>query len=303
MIDKDGIERPDSPDEHVMELKQRKKKVKIKKKTYKNRNLFYLIWCGIIHAIAVLVLNPMFRISRGVRIHGKKEHYKPIKGKTGIITIANHCYNFDMPILCANAFPEKKLWYVTLQSNLELRFFGFMIKSLGAIAIPRQLSKMPLFMDAIDDMLKKKRLIHFMPETALWNYYRDLRPFKQGAFKFAVKNSAPILPMAVTFRFKNEKARKKHAGNPKKYKVDVTYLAPQFPDLTIEKEIDRINELRDRCHANMKAFLDEKYKDWPCLVPVTETEPSVIGEEVSVMTLEPSGVAAQDEGFGAEQSA
>ena len=42
MIDKDGIERPDSPDGHILERKNQKRKVKFDGKySYRPRNIFF----------------------------------------------------------------------------------------------------------------------------------------------------------------------------------------------------------------------------------------------------------------------
>ena len=36
----------------------------------------------------------------------------------------------------------------------------------------------------------------------MWPYYSKIRPFKDGAFSFAVKNDAPIIPICICFRKK-----------------------------------------------------------------------------------------------------
>ena len=53
-------------------------------------------------------------------------------------------------------------------------------------------------MTAIDTLLKRGDKVLVYPEKALWWNYRKPRPFKIGAFKFAVSAGVPVIPMFIT---------------------------------------------------------------------------------------------------------
>ena len=50
-----------------------------------------------------------------------------------------------------------------------------------------------------------KKAIVTLRKRSLWPFYRGIRPFKKGAFRFAVNNNVSILPIVITFRGKKEK--------------------------------------------------------------------------------------------------
>ena len=44
------------------------------------------------------------------------------------------------------------------------------------------------------------KIVNFYPEHALWPRYENLRPFKPGAFRYAVKFGVPVLPVFIEFK-------------------------------------------------------------------------------------------------------
>jgi 1-acyl-sn-glycerol-3-phosphate acyltransferase len=46
--------------------------------------------------------------------------------------------------------------------------------------------------------MKKNKQVLFYPEQGMWWNYRKPRPLKNGAFKFAAKYDAPIIPFFIT---------------------------------------------------------------------------------------------------------
>ena len=84
-----------------------------------------------------------------------------------------------------------------------------------------------------------------MPEGAMWHHYRDLRPFKKGAFSYAVKNGAPILPAVTTMRIVHKSLKKK------KYRLKLSYLPAIYPDASLP-EAEAVEKLKNDTHAAMK---------------------------------------------------
>ena len=56
------------------------------------------------------------------------------------------------------------------------------------------------FLTAVDTILQNGNFILIYPEQSLWWNYKKPKPLKEGAFKFAVKNNVPIIPIFITLR-------------------------------------------------------------------------------------------------------
>ena len=229
MLDRDGIERPDTFDGHALEFEHKEKRYTVTEETYSPRNPFYIFFCFIVHGIAVAALSLIGLILFRARVHGKK-YYREVK-KSGGIIVCNHVHYFDIVLTSSLLSPFKKVWVTTIQSNMDIPVAGFFERVLGAIPIPDERAKMPLFIDAVDKRLQKRNFVSFMPETALWPHYRDLRPFKPSAFRFAAKNSVPVLPVTLTFRMK-QKTNKK-GETVRKYKFTYDFLPPVYPNKSL----------------------------------------------------------------------
>lgn len=57
---------------------------------------------------------------------------------------------------------------------------------------------MKKFFKAVSTILGRGEKILIYPEQAMWWNYKKPRPLKAGAFRFAVKNSVPIIPAFIT---------------------------------------------------------------------------------------------------------
>lgn len=256
MIDRDGIERPDKPDEHAFDFKHKKNKYKVTEKTYRRRNPFYLFFCFIIRYIAVFFLSLIGIFKFGARSRSRK-HYRKAK-KTGAVIICNHAHYFDVVLIASQLSPFKKVWITTIQSNMDIPVAGPIERVLGAVPIPDDRADMDKFITAIDYRLKKKNFVAFMPEVALWPYYRDIRPFKISPFRFAAKNNVPVLPVTLTFRVKK---KVKRSGETKlKYKFHYDFLPPVYPDK--EKSVpDNTGEMHTATYELMAANIEKRNRE------------------------------------------
>ena len=253
MLDRDGIERPDSYDGHQLEFKHKEKRYAVTDKTYSPRNPFYIFFCFVIRGIAVVALSLIGKIGFGARIHGKK-YYRAVK-KSGGVIVCNHVHYFDIVLTASLLSPFKKVWVTTIQSNMDIPVAGYFERVLGALPIPDERAKMGMFIKAIDERLQKRNLVAFMPETALWVYYRDLRPFKPSAFRFAAKNSVPVLPVTLSFRMK-QKTNKK-GETVRKYKFTYDFLPPVYPDKSLSVP-DNTDYMLKASHALMEEKIAER---------------------------------------------
>ena len=93
---------------------------------------------------------------------------------------------------------------------------------------------------------------HIFPEAAMWPYYNQLRPFKSGAFHFAITNNVPIIPYVLLFR------KSKGFGKivRKRPKITVVICKPIYANQSLDKK-DQINDLCEKTHSVMQQVLDQ----------------------------------------------
>jgi len=88
----------------------------------------------------------------------------------------------------------------------------FFMKNCGVLPLSSNMQTMKLFLRAVDNMLKKGEFILVYPEESMWPDYKKPKPLKDGAFKFAVKNNVPVLPVFITLEnseFTDKKTKEK----------------------------------------------------------------------------------------------
>ena len=242
MIDADGIERPDDPFAHTLEMPHRGKLKKITKKSQLvKKNPIYKFFCYLLRIFVMVVLCVVYFFAFRLKVEGKKNK-REIKKR--VVVVGNHCHVIDVTLFPITFMP--RMMYITsIPENFQIPVLGGLIKMLGAIPIPTNLSGMRLFNEVTNELLQDERAVAFMPEGAKWHHYRDLRPFKKGAFTYAVKNGAPVLPAVTTIRIVHKSLKKK------KYRLKLSYLPAIYPDASLP-EAEAVEKLKQETHAAMK---------------------------------------------------
>ena len=178
-------------------------------------------------------------IRYGLKIHNRKilKKHKELL-KDGAITICNHVLMWDY--LCIlTAIRPKLQYHAAWATNLEGPNGPF-IRLVGGVPIPtNNIRAVAKWQQAMDEVIKDKKWIHFFPEGSMWFYYPDVRPFKPGVFKFAVKHNKPVIPMGISFR--PRKGIWKLFG--KKPFADLWIGEPILPDISLSR-----NEAIDKLH-------------------------------------------------------
>jgi 1-acyl-sn-glycerol-3-phosphate acyltransferase len=124
------------------------------------------------------------------------------------VVIANHESYADVFLI--SCFPWEMKW-LSKDTMFRIPCMGWMMRMAGDIKLIR--GKRESAIDAINqcrDRLKKRVSVMIFPEGTR-SPTRDLLPFKDGAFRLALEQGIPILPIAVagtrhamakgTFRF------------------------------------------------------------------------------------------------------
>ena len=91
-------------------------------------------------------------------------------------------------------------------------------------------------------------MLHFYPEGAMWEFYRPIRPFKEGAAQIAIRFDKPIIPMAFSYR-RPGWIRRKVFGQLALF--DLNIGEPLFADASLPRR-ERVKDLTERCHAAVR---------------------------------------------------
>jgi 1-acyl-sn-glycerol-3-phosphate acyltransferase len=147
------------------------------------------------YGIAIWLLFVLTRVIIGGRVEGKNR--LPRAG--GALTVCNHVHPLDSPLI-ATAFFPRRLVFTSAPINLENPLYGWLVRLLGAVAVPPTARGLPRFFSEMELLLAKGRIVHFFPEGDLKPYDTSLRDFKRGAFHLAAQARVPVVPLSIRFR-------------------------------------------------------------------------------------------------------
>ena len=123
--------------------------------------------------------------------------------KTGAIITCNHfnpCDNYAVYKAIEPYLKGKKLYKIIREGNYT-NFpnpYGFFFRHCNTLPLSSNMETMKKFMSAVDVLLKRGEKILIYPEQEMWWNYRKPRPCKNGAYKIAVNNNVPIIPVFIT---------------------------------------------------------------------------------------------------------
>lgn len=129
------------------------------------------------------------------------ENYTSVKG--GKIVTCNHFSisdNYAVWVALRDYMDGKMLYKVIREGNYTNppKPFGLFMRHCNTLPLSGQKSTMVKFMKAFEELLKRGETILIYPEQGMWWNYRKPRPMQDGAFSFAVRNDAPIIPIFIT---------------------------------------------------------------------------------------------------------
>ncbi len=211
-------------------------------------NIVYRFFSRILWWVAVIVLVPVNYIMFGTKVKGRKNCRKV---KTGAVIVANHNHIMDMTMLLTRVNFPSKSYILANKSSFQIPVVRRLVGPLGAIPIADTLDGQRKCFAYVNKLLQNNKKIVVYPEGSMWPYYTQLRPFKDGAFKFASDNNVPIIPLSITFR--------KPTGLFKLYKrkplVSINVMEPIYP-------LKELTSLDNRKYLKEKTFniIEEELK-------------------------------------------
>ncbi len=129
---------------------------------------------------------------------------------TGAIITCNHFNPFDsftVEGIFRTTEPGKsrKLYKVIREGNYTNfpGFYGFLFRNCDTLPLSSNTKTMVEFMKAVDKILERGDCILIYPEQSMWWNYRKPKPLKNGAYRIAVRNNVPIIPIFITMEDSN----------------------------------------------------------------------------------------------------
>ena len=143
----------------------------------------------------------------------KKLIIKEIKGienlqnmDSGAILTCNHFNPFDVftleKIFRDSGQDKKRKLYKVIREGNYTNFpglYGFLFKNCDTLPLASNKHVMIEFMKAVNVILQRGDFILIYPEQSMWLNYKKPKPLQNGAFKLAVKNKCPIIPIFICF--------------------------------------------------------------------------------------------------------
>jgi len=127
------------------------------------------------------------------------------KVTTGAIVTCNHfspfdCFTIEKVFRLSGKIEDKRLYKVIREGNYTNfpGLYGFLFRNCDTLPLSSNKRTMVEFMKAVDTLLQKGEFILIYPEQSLWWNYRKPKPLKHGAFKIAVRNNVPVVPIFIT---------------------------------------------------------------------------------------------------------
>jgi len=248
-------ERPEIPEEKIVEVKHDTKKIDFTK-PYKFLYFewwFHLLTFPIFLICYVLVwLVAIFFFT--LRIKGRK-YFRSMRGK-GFITISNHCHFFDTVLANAVFFPTS-LYTSVVQRNFEVPFVRWVLRVLKAFPIPASPVGFKMITEPVGEVIRRKQAVLFLPEGELVHLSQTIHRFRPGAFYQSYMHQTPILPMVYTM--KRRRLFGKEMG-PNWVKMTLNFGPPINPpakqeDVLFPKEA--LDEMAEKAASWMESVIAE----------------------------------------------
>jgi 1-acyl-sn-glycerol-3-phosphate acyltransferase len=206
-------------------------------------------------ARSFFVVKPfMSRINR-VLLETEVTGQENLKGLKSAVVTSNHVQMFDCVAL-KKAMGRHYLNIVAASFNNFKGPLGDGMRASGMLPLPETYEGMAHFEEAVEKCLRGKHYVLFFPEQAEWWYYPKVRPFKDGAFHYAVKFNVPVVPCFISFAPRKKEIKDPEGMYPQRMIVHI--LKPVYPLLEGTFQ-ERRDWMKNQAFAETKACYEKTY--------------------------------------------
>jgi len=191
---------PEYTDMHYLETVNYDKDTFGRDYPYIDRSRRFRIKRFFVDLLLDLIVFPAARVRLGLRIKGrdKLKKYRALL-ENGAITCSNHIHFWDY-ICVMRAVRPVRPYVLSWAPNLTGKD-GNLVRAVGGIPIPESgVQATVSFLKTVTDLLDRKGWVHIYAEGSMWEYYRPIRPFKNGIGHIACATETPVFPMAFSYR-------------------------------------------------------------------------------------------------------
>lgn len=177
-----------------------------------------------------------------------------LHGLKAAVLTCNHVDKFDCLAVKYGARGHRT-YVVAADFNNMKGALGELMRAGDMLPLNTEMRGKIQFSRAVERVLqKKKQFLLVYPETAMWWHYRKPRPYKDGAFSFAVKYGVPVVPQFITFR---DMDKEETEGLPRQ-QFTVHIEKPIWPREDLSRR-ENIAYLRDEAFAACKRVYERVY--------------------------------------------
>ncbi len=186
------------------------------------------------------------------------ENFKNLN--TGAVITCNHFNAFDSFAIQlayeAAEQPNRSFWRVIREGNYTSfpGFYGFLMRHCNTLPLSSNRETMKKFISATNELISSGNFVLFYPEQSMWWNYRKPKPLKSGAYSFAVKNNAPVLPCFITM--KDSDVMGEDGFFVQEYTIHIS--EPIYPDCSLPHR-KRIDDMMEKNSEIWKNIYEKEY--------------------------------------------
>lgn len=182
------------------------------------------------------------------------------KNKVGAVITCNH-FNANDSFAIQLAFEaagvkKRKMYRVIREGNYTgfPGFYGFLMRHCYTLPLSSNSDTMKKFMKAVDTVLQKGHYVLVYPEQSMWWNYRKPKPLQKGAFTFAARNNAPIVPVFITMS--DSSILDKEGFYVQEYSIH--FCPPIYPDPS-RRLAENVDRMKKKNYEMWKDIYEDTY--------------------------------------------
>ena len=187
------------------------------------------------------------------------ENFRSVQG--GAIITCNHFNICDNYAVYRAIKPELKKGHKLYKVIKEENYFGFkglfglLFRHCNTLPLSKNFDVLREFYHAVSTLLSRGEKILVYPEQSMWWNYKKPRPLKAGAFKFAVNNNVPIIPVFITM----EDSDKIDADGSFVQEYTLHFSKPIYPNKNLSPH-ENVSFMKDKNFELWKNIYESEYK-------------------------------------------
>ncbi len=227
-----------------------------------HHNFIYKFFAALLYPLVVLLDLIYMKFFGHITIKNRRL-LRQARRHGGYYLYSNHTLLFgDVVNPFVLTFPTHP-YLICSPSNLGIPVLGPLLPMAGALPIPNQLHAMKDFTAAITTRIKQHKAIIIYPESHLWPYCTQIRPFADAAFHYPLKYPAPVYVATTTFQ---------KSCFHKKPRITIYLDGPFLPDRKLPRKQAQ-TRLHNQVHQTMQSRAKNSTYDFISYRPQPKPQP------------------------------